>query len=291
MSTNRTKSVTIITVPYHVGIYNHRVGAGPQQLLPKVQDELESQNVAVKVERIDNVDDFEGEIGRSFELLRRVSRAVCKAKEAGSFPIVLAGNCNTSVGVAAGLRLAGTEDLQLVWMDAHNDADTPDELMHGYFDGMGVSMVSGGSWKALTSTIPGHSPIPMNQVLFCGIRNQTREELMKFDAVGARVISGGDSNQCVESLMKYQLGPKETLVHVDLDVLDPDAVGWANEFPSRGGLSAEGLVQCMGKMGRGNASALTIASFMPGLQGGQAVEAAAIQGISYFFQELFGSSY
>lgn len=80
--------VTIITVPYHVGIHSHRVGAGPHQLLPKVHEKLASLNLAVTVENISPVDDFEGEIGRSFELLRRVSRAVCKTKGTGSYSVL-----------------------------------------------------------------------------------------------------------------------------------------------------------------------------------------------------------
>lgn len=281
--------MTIITVPYHVGIHNHRVGAGPHQLLPKVHEKLASLNLVVTVENISPVDDFEGEIGRSFELLRRVSRAVCKAKGTGSFPLLLAGNCNTSVGAAAGLRLAGTDDLDVVWIDAHNDAGTPDDLMHGYFDGMGVSMLCGQSWKALMSTIPGHSPIPMDHVVFCGLRNQSLQEQRKLEGASARIIYGEDGSKCAKSLVEYQLDRtllRETLLHVDLDVLDPEAVGWANEFPSRGGLTTEALAECMGIAAHGSPAALTIASFMTGLQGSEAVEAAAIMGISHFFEKL-----
>lgn len=89
--------------------------------------------------------------------------------------------------------------------------------------------------------------------------------------------------------MEYQLDRtllRETLVHVDLDVLDPEAVGWANEFPSRGGFTTEALAECMGIAAHGSPVALTIASFMPGLQGSEAVEAAAIMGISHFFEKL-----
>ena len=66
-------SVSVILVPYHVGVPNHRVGLGPQRLLPRIIQELEKQAYTVHTHLIEPVDDQEWEISRSFELLRRVS--------------------------------------------------------------------------------------------------------------------------------------------------------------------------------------------------------------------------
>jgi arginase len=86
--------ITIICSPYHVGIRDHRVGNGPNRIRS-----LENLGVNVKFPELAPVDEFEGEIGRSFELLRRLSKAVAD----NTFPLVLSGNCMAGVGIACGL--------------------------------------------------------------------------------------------------------------------------------------------------------------------------------------------
>jgi arginase len=149
------ESISKIVVPYHVGVYNHRVGAGPLRILENnLVTRLEALGKTVATTTIPSVDSFKGEIRRSFELIRRTSTAVSLAVKANSFPIILAGNCNTSVGVAAGLT-EGTGDFEVVWFDAHPDLANTDETTSGYFDGSGVSMWNGECWKALLATVPG----------------------------------------------------------------------------------------------------------------------------------------
>lgn len=75
----------------------------------------------------------EGEVGRSFEVKRGVTWAVADAVEARRFPVVLAGNCNASLGAFAGL---GSPDAEMVRFDGHADLCTPDDLTSGYFDSM-----------------------------------------------------------------------------------------------------------------------------------------------------------
>jgi arginase len=130
-------SITIIFSPYHVGLRDHRVGDGPNRiralgLIPKLQN----LGVTVHMDEIPPVDDFEGEIGRSFEVLRRTSLAVSKARASNSFPFILSGNCMASVGAACGL---GIKDLNFIYFDAHDDMDTPSTNENGYFDAMGLS--------------------------------------------------------------------------------------------------------------------------------------------------------
>ena len=168
------KSFTLISAPFHTGIRNHRVGAGPIRILGNGLLDLLNRlgyTSTSTVKEIDPVDDFKGEIGRSFEIIRRTATCVSDAAERGSFPVVLAGNCNAEVGVAAGMS-GHFQGHELVWFDAHSDLDSPDEATSGYFDGMGVSMLTGESWKALMATVPGHKPVPLEKVIFCGVRDR-----------------------------------------------------------------------------------------------------------------------
>lgn len=107
-------SITIIFSPYHVGSLDHRVGNGPHRIrslgIVKV---LENLGVTINFDEIPHMDSFEGEISRSFELLRRTSNAVSKAVASNSFPLILSGNCMASAAAACGLRI---KDLRFVYL-------------------------------------------------------------------------------------------------------------------------------------------------------------------------------
>ena len=65
-------AITIIVCPYHVGLYDHRVGGGPHRILfHGLADKLE-RLAPISFVNIGPVDEFEGEIGRTFEIIRRV---------------------------------------------------------------------------------------------------------------------------------------------------------------------------------------------------------------------------
>lgn len=129
-------------MPYHAGMREERVGKGPLRLIDDgLIAAIQADGFDTWSTEISPVDDFEGEIGRSFELIRRVAAAVSAAVRLERFPLVLAGNCNSTVGLYAGLD---DKDVGVVWFDAHPDFDTPSEHRSGYFDGMGIATLAGG---------------------------------------------------------------------------------------------------------------------------------------------------
>lgn len=151
--------VTIIVAAFHAGAYRERVRNGPHYLLNnQLVEHLMDEGIVdqdIEVLEIGRVDSFEGEFGRSFEVKRRIAEAVKNAIEHNRFPLVLAGNCNATVGVNAGLPDQPTD---IVWFDAHPDFNTLDEVTGGYFDGMGVATLVGQAWKSLARSIPGFRP-------------------------------------------------------------------------------------------------------------------------------------
>ncbi len=93
----------VIAAPFHAGVEAERVGKGPSRLLAAgLTDALRNGGAEVRLVRIGAVDRHEGEIGRSFEVMRRVAVAVVHARAAGRFPLVLAGNCNASAAPVPG---------------------------------------------------------------------------------------------------------------------------------------------------------------------------------------------
>jgi arginase len=272
--------VRLIAAPYHAGTYNHRVGAGPLRLIEDgIEAALRSAGLRTSLQVIDPVDAFEGEIGRTFELKRRISAAVRQAQADEAFPITLAGNCNSAVGVWAGLEAPSAG---LIWFDAHPDFDTPDEHRSGYLDGMGVATMAGQCWRNLAATIPGFRPFDVARMLYCGIRDFDPGQREKVEAAGIPAVIG--STQCrtdYAPAFSAALGTipfREAMIHLDVDCLDT-SVGMANEYATSGGLSVEELHGCLR-----NACAavmplsLTIASFNPFLEGADRISAAAIEG-------------
>lgn len=49
--------------------------------------------------------------------------------------------------------------------DAHDDYNTPDTVMSGFFDSQPIAMLAGECWKSLPGTIPGHTPMNLRQKL------------------------------------------------------------------------------------------------------------------------------
>jgi len=271
--------VRLISVPYHAGTYNVRVGGGPTRLLDDgLERALAGAGHRTSLRTVASVDDEEGEIGKSFELKRRVAREVAEARREGLFPLVLAGNCNIEVGVWSGI---GADEAGLVWFDAHPDFDTPEEHRSGYFDGMGVATLAGQCWRNMAATIPCFRPFDVGRMVYCGIRDFGPGQREKVEAAGIRAAIGskeeggdylGGFAQALEG------APFDTaLVHLDVDCLDT-SVGIANEYAAPGGLSVEELHACLGRAcAAARPMSLTIASFNPYLEGADRISAAAIE--------------
>lgn len=250
--------------------------------------QLESLGVPVRVVEIPSVDKFEGEIGRSFEILRRISIAVSTARASQSFPLILAGNCMSSAAAVAGL---GIKDLGFVYFDAHDDLDSPDVNENGYFDAMGLSMLRGESWKTLMNTVPGHHPMELrDKFVYCGLRDLSEVQRQRVADVGMDVIWGDatkkvDFKAALEAVLERK-NFSPSLVHLDLDVLD-ESLGNVNDYPSPGGLHEEELVACLGLVPKkATPASLTVCSFDPDTGDGDKIAKIGIRAIITFLKGM-----
>ncbi len=157
--------IQIIQVPYDSGYRDLRQGCGPTYFIDQNLDGmLEADGHQVRTTRIDAKAEFTTEIGTAFELNRLLSVEVKAAVESGSFPIVLAGNCNSCLGTIAGI---GSAKLGVVWFDAHGEFNTPETTRSGFLDGMPLAMATGRCWKSILETIPGFVPVKESHVIRC----------------------------------------------------------------------------------------------------------------------------
>lgn len=235
----------LVCWPFHNGLRNVSMGAGPTRLAADepLRARIEANGWDLSDADIEPVDESDPEIVRSIELIRRLAGGVRQTVADGAFPLVLAGNCNSCLGTTAGV---GAENLGVVWFDAHADFDDPDENESGFFDVMGLAMLTGRGWRALRETIPRHVPIPERNVILAGVRDLEPYQRRRLERSELRTIPGEiELDRFEQAVADLSRQVERIYVHVDLDSLDIDAAR-ANKYAATGGPGLDRLSQCIG---------------------------------------------
>ncbi|GAA0468452.1 arginase [Paractinoplanes deccanensis] len=250
----------LIEVPYDSGNRAVRMGAGPPALIEAgAVRELRAQGHQV-IERLVEAPAWRAEVRTAFELQRLVAVEAAAALDAGHVPLLLSGNCNTTLGMLSALT-AARRRVGLVWLDAHGDFNTPDTDASGFLDGQGLAMAVGRCWTALTSTV-----LPEDRVLLAGARSldPAEESALRGSAVAwlppGHVRDGTSLRRAVETLA----GRVDIVhLHVDLDVHDP-SIAPANSYAAPDGLSADEVRQVARQVAaRAPIASATLASYDP----------------------------
>jgi arginase len=267
--------IQLLIVPYDSGNRGARMGAGPEKLLEAGLERTLRDNGHTVHTRIAELspDSWHAEIQTSFELMRMLARAVREAREAGRFPIVLAGNCNTAVGTVAGL---GADSTGVAWFDAHGDFNTPETTSSGFLDGTAVAILTGRCWTQLSATVPGFTPIADERVCLIGTRDLDSLEGALLEESSVDVIEPKHLRSALPRTLKSMRGHVESIyVHLDLDVLD-SGVAPANSFALSGGLSLEDLDHALSEIAaKFRIVGITLSAYDPAVDtNGHAAQAA-----------------
>jgi arginase len=236
-------AVDLVVVPYDSGRRGYRMGAGPQALLRDgLVQRLRKGGYDVELVPVETSGDIRDDLSIAFDLATRVARVTRASRSAGRFPLTLSGSCFTTVGAFA---CVAEESAGVLWLDAHGDLNTPETSESGFLDGMAAATLLGWCHADRTRAIPGHAALAESALMVAGARNfdATERTAMEKSAVTllsvADVIDPGKRLAALEAFT----APLSTLyLHVDLDVLDPDRVGRANEFASPNGLSQQQVI-------------------------------------------------
>ena len=167
-------------------------------------------------------------------LHKPIAEAVARIAREGERPISVAGDCCASVPVLAGLRAAGTDPV-FVWIDAHGDFNTPETSPSQFLGGMPLAMMVGRGPQWMCDSV-GLTPFPEERVWLIDGRDLDPGERTALDASAVRRtgMAGMASLRFTEPVY----------VHIDMDVLDADAVPAFN-YPVPGGPSvAEATRAC-----------------------------------------------
>jgi len=170
-------------------------------------------------------------------IMRTLGEAVAATRRAGYFPLVVGGDCLSSLGVVAGLQ-AGKRPLGVLWFDAHGDFNTPQTTPSGFLGGMPLAMLVGRGEQALAHAAGVTQPIAEADVVLAGARDL---DPLEREALESSVVT---HLLDVEKLASYPLPDVPLYVHLDVDVLDPGELG-AVDYPAPGGIDLETLTRAL----------------------------------------------
>ncbi|MDX2284056.1 MAG: arginase family protein [Bacteroidia bacterium] len=243
-------SVQIVTVPYASGRPDFRTGRGPGHLVRHgFAQSLRDAGVPVgTLQSIGLPPDRDTEVESLFALHERLSYAVRTVVSQGDFPLILAGNCSSTVGAVSGLDKDG---LGVLWFDAHGDYNTPETTATGYLDGMALSILTGQCWRRMAENIKGFEPIDEDRILHLGGRHFDDEENILIHRSNLYLLLNEDlRTQGIAPLLRDGLrslrdaGVERVHLHFDLDVLDPTEAP-ANFHENSAGLSVAGALEAI----------------------------------------------
>jgi arginase family enzyme len=152
------------------------------------------------------------------------------ALAAGSFPLLVAGDCGIALTTLAAVRRY-RPDARVLWLDAHGDFNTPDTTASGFLGGMALSGAVG-LWDAGLDA----EPFPADRVVMAGVRDLDAPERELLERSAVTVVGAG-----LDTLVAVQnaLDRSPVYVHLDVDVLDPEQM--PAQFPVPGGLRPDKL--------------------------------------------------
>ena len=272
--------VTLIAVPYDLGREGVGSGHGPGAYIEGgAAEALRDHGHAVEVVTAQRSGPFVDELQAVLAVDAAVAELVSDALAHGRLPLVLAGNCNVTLGVRAGLLARGARgaDVATVWLDAHGDFNTPETSESGYLDGMPLAMLTGRAYPETWQRLGGHASDEA-YVVHAGGRDLDPAEADALSLSRIAVVSGAEIGYrglgealapALDELVKQMGGSAHHAarptahLHVDIDVLDP-TLAPAVDFPSPGGLTmAELLAAVEMTGGRFDLKALSLTSFDP----------------------------
>lgn len=254
--------ICLIEVPYAVGDDRHPASRGPARYLDAGAEQLiAALGIEVIRSRVERIGPFRDSVSASRAVGEQLARAVRRAEDAGQFPFVLAGSCDASIGLLAGLD---RHACGAVWVDAHGDFNTPDSTVSGFFPGMSLAVLTGHCYQQMWRGMGNAEPVPESTVVMLGVRDLSpEEEARRLERSSIEVVGWRDGEPTADVATALdQLAERvgEVYLHVDNDGLDPSIAPGVSDPPAPGGLSlddVEGAIRSVASRFRIRASALT----------------------------------
>lgn len=146
--------------------------------------------------------------------------------------LTIGGDCSIEIAPAAWLNTLYDGDIQIFWLDAHADINTPETSFSGHLHGMPLGILLGeGNDRELLELVP--QKITPDQIAFLGLRSIDPPEEEYIAANNIRNLKWDDLAAMPK---KY----KNAIIHLDSDVLDRSLYDECST-PTTGGTDMETL--------------------------------------------------
>jgi arginase len=236
--------VCIVEVPFAVGDDRHAASGGPRRYLEAgAEDVIARLGMDIIVERVDRGEPFHDSVSASRAVGESLASVILALEQGGRVPLVLAGSCDASIGILAGMD--DRSHCGAVWFDAHGDFNTPESTESGFFPGMSLAVVTGHCYQQMWGRMGNAEPLPERMVLMLGVRDLSPTmERERLEASEIELVSweqGRPTADVGESIEELATRVDEVYLHVDNDALDPAVAPGVSDVPAAGGLSLEQL--------------------------------------------------
>lgn len=204
------------------------------------------------------------------EIARDTARRVEAALADGGGPlIVLGGDCSIELGVIAGHG----DGAGLVYLDLHPDLNTPESVVEGTFDWMGMAhaLALDGAHPEVVAATPRTPLLRDDQVVFLGYGPHEARPF-ELDAMVRRGLAGVPADEltrdpeaaAARALEALPSGFERLLVHFDVDVIDFNDAQLSEEGVRGAGVTLDAAMRALAVLIRDDRlSAITITELNP----------------------------
>ena len=185
--------------------------------------------------------------------------------------LVLGGDCSIELGVLAG-HLARDASVGLVYLDLHPDLNTPESVVEGTFDwmGMGHALNVPGAEQELVRFGPRTPLLNDDQVLFLGYGPE-RARPFELDQIVRRGLSAipvdevaADPEAAAGRALDFAARFDRLLVHFDVDVIDFNDAQLSEDAVRGDGLTLDAAMRTLSVLASSERlSALTVTELNP----------------------------
>ncbi|MGZ5050626.1 MAG: arginase [Methylobacter sp.] len=211
--------------------------------------------------------------GTKTEKLAKLNRVIAdfskRQTEQNRRFLVIGGDHSCALGTWSGVLngLRPSEELGLIWLDAHMDAHTFDTSPSGNIHGMPLAGLLGRADKKLTAMYPGSRFIQPENLMLLGVRSFEPEEYALLKQTGVDIVFAEQIGRLATALLDAidRLSRRCAVIGIslDLDFIDPDDAPGV-ETPAPNGIRAKDLLEALAVVsGHPKILGLEIAEYNP----------------------------
>lgn len=152
--------------------------------------------------------------------------------------LTLACECSGDIAPISYFLSKYSEDLVVLWIDAHADINTPESSPSGNFHGMPLRVLLGEGSTEITRQV--HGTLTPEQLGLVGVRDLDPPEQAFIAENGIRHWPTLDLT-VTEQVLNF-ISKKKVYIHLDLDVIDPESASLAL-YKTPGGITIEALMK------------------------------------------------